>query len=57
MINDVSDYGRLCDEALAAADLAESNDARIERLERAFRFANKASTERAARDVSKQLST
>jgi hypothetical protein len=55
MDNDISDYERLCDDELAAADLAESKDARIEHLERAFRFAKKASTERAARVVSGHL--
>ena len=55
MINDISDYGRLCDEELVAADLAESKDARIEHLEHAFRFAKKASTERAAHVVSIHL--
>jgi len=54
MINDISDYERLCDEQLAAADLALSKDARIEHLEQAFRFAKKASTERAARVVSER---
>jgi hypothetical protein len=56
MINDISDYGRLCDEELAAADVAKSKDARIKHLEQAFRFAKKASTERAARVVSTRLS-
>ena len=52
MINEISDYERLCDKELAAADQAECNDARIEHLEQAFRFAMKASNERAARGVS-----
>ena len=56
MINDISDYERLCDEELAAADQAECKDARIEHLEQAFRFAKKASTERAARVASAHLS-
>jgi hypothetical protein len=56
MTNDISDYERLCDEELASADQAESKDARIEHLERAFRFAMEASTERAARVVSAHLS-
>jgi LPS O-antigen subunit length determinant protein (WzzB/FepE family) len=56
MDNDISDYERLCDEELAAADLAERQDVRIEHLEQAFRFAKKASTERAARVVSAHLS-
>lgn len=42
MNNDISDYERLCDEELAAADLADSKDARIAHLEQAFRFAKKA---------------
>jgi hypothetical protein len=49
MDNDISDYERLCDEELAAADQAEGKYARIERLGQAYRFAKKASTERAAR--------
>jgi len=56
MINDISDYERLCDDELAAADGAENKDVRIEHLEQAFRFAKKASTERAARVVSAPLS-
>jgi hypothetical protein len=56
MNNDISDYERFCDEELAAADLAESKDARIAHLEQAFRFAKKASTERAALVVSAHLS-
>jgi hypothetical protein len=56
MINDISDYGRRCDEELAAADLAESKAARIENLEQAFRFAKKASPKRAAHVVSPHLS-
>jgi len=52
MINDISDYERLCDEELAAADQATCKDARIEHLEQAFLFAKKASTERVARVVS-----
>jgi hypothetical protein len=51
MINDISDYERLCDEELAAAE----KDARIEHLEQDFRFAKKASTERAARVASAHL--
>ena len=56
MDNDISEYERLCDDELAAADLTESKDTRIEHLERAFRFAKKASAERAARVVSGDLS-
>jgi hypothetical protein len=56
MDNDISDYERLCDEELAAADQAERQDVRIEHLEQAFRFAKKASTERAACVVSAHLS-
>jgi len=56
MINDISEYERLCDEELAAADHAKCKDARIEHLEQAFRFAMKASTERADRVVSTHLS-
>jgi len=56
MINDISEYERLCDEELAAADHAKCKDARIEHLEQAFRFAMKASTERADRVVSAHLS-
>jgi len=56
MNNDISDYERLCDEELAAADQAECKDARIEHLEQAFRFAKKAFTEREARVVSARLS-
>lgn len=56
MNKDIFDYERLCDEELAAADLAESKDARIEHLEHAFRFAKKASTERGALVVSAQPS-
>ncbi len=56
MNNDISDYERLCDEELAAADLADSKDARIAHLEQAFRFAKKASTERAALVVSAHAS-
>jgi hypothetical protein len=55
MDNDISDYERLCDEELAAADRAERKDARIEHLEQAFLFAKKASTERAARVASAHL--
>jgi hypothetical protein len=46
MIDDISGYARLCqlcDDELAAADEAEGNDARIEHLEQAFRFAQRAS--------------
>ena len=57
MANEISDYEHLCDEELAAADQAECKDARIEHLEQAFRFAKKASTERAARIVSAHVST
>jgi len=49
MIDDLCDYERLCelcDEELAAADNAESREARIEHLEHAFRFAQKASFEK-----------
>ena len=56
MDNDISDYERLCDEELAAADRAEGKDARIEHLEQAYRFAKEASTERAARMGSAHLS-
>ncbi len=59
MNNDISDYERLCDEELAAADLADladRKDARIAHLEQAFRFAKKASTERAALVVSAHAS-
>jgi hypothetical protein len=56
MNNDISDNERLCDEELVAADLADSKDARIAHLEQAFRFAKKASTERAALVVSARLS-
>jgi hypothetical protein len=56
MDNDISDYERLCDEELAAADQAECKDARIGHLEQAFRFAKKASTKRAAHVASADLS-
>jgi hypothetical protein len=56
MIDDISDYERLCDEELAAADQATCKDALIEHLEQAFRFAKKASTERVARVVSARVS-
>jgi len=55
MINDISDYERLCDAELVAAGLAECKDSRIDHLEQAFRFAKKASTEKAAHLVSAQL--
>lgn len=35
-------YARLCDEELAAADMAPTKDARIAHLEQAFRFAQRA---------------
>lgn len=46
MIDDISGYTRLCelcDEELAAATDAETNDARIGHLEQAFRLAQRAS--------------
>jgi len=49
MNNGTCDYERLCelcDEELAAADQAEGKDARMEHLEQAFRFAQRASRER-----------
>jgi len=49
MTNEISDYERLCglcDEELAAAEQAESKADRIEHLEHAFRFAQKASREK-----------
>ena len=52
MNHDSAGYDRLCelcDDELAAADQADSNDARIEHLEQAFRFAQRASKEGAAR--------
>jgi len=52
MTNDTCDYERLCDEELTAADQATCKDARIEHLERAFRFAKRASGERVDRVVS-----
>jgi hypothetical protein len=39
-------YERLCDEELAAAELAATKDARIAHLEQAFRFAQRAVTSR-----------
>jgi len=45
MGNSTVDYGRLCDEELAAADVADGKDARIKHLEQAFRFAQQASKE------------
>jgi hypothetical protein len=49
MNDDSADYGRfceLCDDELAAADHADSNDERVKHLEQAFRFAQRASEER-----------
>jgi hypothetical protein len=49
MHDDTCEYERLCelcDEQLAAADEAQSKDARLGHLEQAFRFAQKASRER-----------
>ena len=59
MIDEICDYGRLCelcDEHLAAADLAKGKDARIEHLENAFRFAQKASqTKGGSPDLDREL--
>jgi len=43
---DESRYARLCEEQLAAADIAATKDARIAHLEQAFLFAQRAAKAR-----------
>jgi len=56
MASEPTEYERLChlcDEELAAANRMKNNDARIEHLEQAFRFAQKAS-DRATRQQAEE---
>jgi hypothetical protein len=58
MASEPTEYERLChlcDEELAAANRTKNNDARIEHLEQAFRFAQRASERRATQQPAEQV--